>query len=195
VNVAEIKIARDRLDGYIRYTRLYTDSLRTNETNPFSALGQIEWVVESFGDIAKSRGIGTVIDCDEDLLTPKIPVAMYSAILLNLYTNATKAVIARTTDELDPLIRISAWNDPRYHNLSVEDTGVGIPVQFRRRIWDPFFTTTSRVNSPLGTGMGLGLSLVKDLVMRVGGRAEVVEADSPYSTCILISIPRNINEK
>ncbi|MCW5297290.1 hypothetical protein DXT88_03795 [Herbaspirillum lusitanum] len=194
-DISEIQEARDRLDGYIRYTRLYTDSLRSDELRSFSALGQIEWVIDNFGRIAESRGIKTNIDCDDELLAPSIPVAMYSAVLLNLYSNATKAIIARGDDRVPPQILIAAKNDGRFHYLTVHDTGVGIPPQLRRRIWDPFFTTTSRVNSPLGTGMGLGLSLVKDLVQRVGGRAEIIESPTPFSTSIRIAIPRGSNEK
>lgn len=194
-DLSEIQGARSRLDGYIRYTRLYTDSLRNNDLHPFSALGQIEWVMEHFGEIAASRGIKTDVVCEDEVTVPAVPVAMYSAVLLNLFTNAAKAVIARTTDEIEPRIRIAAWNDAKFHYLSVQDTGIGIPPQLRRRIWDPFFTTTSRVNSPLGTGMGLGLSLVKDLIERVGGRAEIVDSVPPFVTCIRISIPKGSNEK
>lgn len=189
----QITLARQQLDSYIRYTRLYTDSLRSTELRPFSALGQIEWVHDSFGPTVESRGIQTLISCDPDVMVPPVPVAMYSAVLLNLYTNATKAVIAREADGHEPQILISAWNDQKSHHLSVQDTGVGIPPSSRKRIWDPFFTTTSRVNSPLGTGMGLGLSLVRQLVEREGGKADVATPSPGFTTCLQISLPRKNN--
>jgi signal transduction histidine kinase len=189
----QITSARRQLDSYIRYTRLYTDSLRSTELRPFSALGQIEWVQESFGPTAESRGIETVIMCDRDVMVPPVPVAMYSAVLLNLYTNATKAVIARESNGQPPQILISAWNDQKNHHLSVQDTGVGIPPSSEKRIWDPFFTTTSRVNSPLGSGMGLGLSLVRQLVEREGGKANVAAPSPGFTTCLQITLPRKIN--
>jgi len=188
-----IRHSREQLDGYISYTRLFTDSLRSGDTKPFSALGQIEWVVDHFRNIPESRGIATEIDCEDDVTVPPIPVAMYSAALLNLYSNATKAVLARQSDELAPLILISAWNDARFHHLTVQDTGVGISEDARERIWDPFYTTTSRTNSPLGTGMGLGLPLVRDLVSRVNGKAIVGDPSPGFITCIHIQIPRRPN--
>jgi signal transduction histidine kinase len=118
---------------------------------------------------------------------------MYSAVLLNLYSNATKAILARQSDELAPVILISAWNDARFHHLTVQDTGVGIAEDARERIWDPFYTTTSRTNSPLGTGMGLGLPLVRDLVSRVNGKAIVGEPSPGFITSIHIQIPRRPN--
>lgn len=185
----EITQARDQLDGYIQYTRLYTESLRSVEAEPFSALAQIEYIKDHFGRIAASRAIETIIDCDEETDTPAIPVALYSAVILNLYSNGVKAVIARTSNALSPCVRISAWNDSRHHHVTVEDSGVGIDPQLRSRVWDPFFTTTSLVNSPLGTGMGLGLPLVKDLVERVGGSVKLEDAAEGFSTKFHVAIP------
>lgn len=192
-DLKQVRESRSHLDSYIRYTRLYTESLRSGDLKAFSALGQIEWVVDHFGPTAHSRGIKTIMDCAEDVLAPPVPVAMYSAVLLNLYTNATKAIIAKETRDEEPKILISAWNDPKNHYLSVQDTGVGIPPSSQKRIWDPFFTTTSRVNSPLGSGMGLGLSLVRDLVERQGGKAQLSKASPAYQTCIQVSLPRKMN--
>jgi len=188
--VSEIKAAREQLDAYIRYTRLFIDSLRSDRTDSFSALGQIEWIRDQFGHLGASRGVETVIDCDEDVLVPAMPVALYSAVLLNLYTNALKAVIARTSGSRKNQVLIRAWNDSKSHHLSVQDTGVGVSAAIRERIWDPFFTTTSRVNSPLGTGMGLGLTLVRDLISRIGGRVDLDEPEAGFSTCFHASMPR-----
>ena len=50
-------------------------------------------------------------------------------------------------------------------NVSVRDTGFGIPQENLPRIFDPFFTT-----KPPGKGAGLGLSICHGIMQRLGGR-------------------------
>jgi signal transduction histidine kinase len=49
-------------------------------------------------------------------------------------------------------------------SITVEDSGAGVPVDLRERIWEPFFTTRQR-------GTGLGLAIVRKRVQEVGGSA------------------------
>jgi hypothetical protein len=105
-----------------------------------------------------------------DADAPRMPVAVYSGILLNLYTNALKAILAVKSTRTEQKILIHAYNDGKTHIVDVMDTGIGIPPNIRKRVWDPLFTTTSSDDNPFGAGMGLGLSLVKALVESRKGR-------------------------
>jgi len=55
-----------------------------------------------------------------------------------------------------------------YFRLQVSDTGNGIPENALARIFEPFFTT-----KPLGEGTGLGLSVIKQIILSLGGAIDV----------------------
>ncbi|USQ98532.1 HAMP domain-containing histidine kinase [Caulobacter sp. RL271] len=121
-------------------------------------------------------------------MAPLVPPSLYNGIALNLYTNALKAVTAKVGTE-QGTIAFRAWNDNRWHYLEVSDTGVGIPHALHERVFDPLFTTTQSKNDPLGSGMGLGLALVKRGAEAFGGRAELVDPPPEFATCVRIRIP------
>jgi hypothetical protein len=55
-----------------------------------------------------------------------------------------------------------------YVRLRLSDTGVGIPEPALKRIFEPFYTT-----KPQGEGTGLGLSVINQIVLSLGGAIEV----------------------
>jgi signal transduction histidine kinase len=65
-------------------------------------------------------------------------------------------------------IRLRLATSPGRIELSVSDTGVGIPHHLRARIFEPFYTTKPRAEAA-----GLGLVVVRDIVERFGGRIAV----------------------
>ena len=91
-------------------------------------------------------------------------------VLVNLCINAIQAMPSggRLTLGCQTLPKAPAPNTPPPHTppqveLSVADTGPGIPDAIAARIFDPFFTTKGR------DGTGLGLSITRDIVQKAGG--------------------------
>jgi signal transduction histidine kinase len=58
--------------------------------------------------------------------------------------------------------------DGTWLEISIADTGTGIPEETRKKIFDPFFTTKRREE-----GTGLGLSICEKIVKDLSGRLEV----------------------
>jgi signal transduction histidine kinase len=173
----------------LEYTRSFVDSAHSLKPTSFKAASQIRRIIAKFGRFADQRGIAVVCEVEDKLEVPPMPVTIYSGILLNLYTNALKAILAVKDVPNSSQIVFRAQNDSRGHVVEVLDTGVGVPPELRARIWDPLFTTTSRAKSPLGSGMGLGLTLVKQLVTGIGGTIALVHAPTGFTTCFRVRFP------
>jgi two-component system sensor histidine kinase PilS (NtrC family) len=71
---------------------------------------------------------------------------------------------------------------PRWAELAVADTGVGIPLEVQEHIFEPFFTTKKE-------GSGLGLSTVHRIVESHGGMLQV-ESEEGRGTTFRIHLPR-----
>jgi signal transduction histidine kinase len=69
--------------------------------------------------------------------------------------------------------------------LDVTDDGPGIPVADRARVFDPFFTTKAP-----GAGTGLGLAVVKHLVVRAGGTVEAIDPPTAKGVRFRVTVPR-----
>jgi len=188
----EIKNTLEEFKGQIKYSSMFINSLQDRDTvaGPIPVAAQIQLVVDRFQNFAEKRAIEVDMDVQENLRGPSIPIAVYSGILLNLFTNALKAVVGSSTSERGRRIVLKAWKEPKWHILEVADTGPGIPPQLRKRIWDPLFTTTSGGSSnPLGSGMGLGLSLIKEMTAKFHGGVELVDPPPGYNTCFRVRLP------
>ena len=99
--------------------------------------------------------------------------------LENLYMNAL-----RYTEDGD-FIMISAENDTKNIYLKVCDTGIGIEKQDLNRIFDMFYRGT---NSRREEGMGIGLSVVKNIIDIHSWKIEV-ESERHIGTYFKIIIP------
>ena len=176
------------LKEFVRYASGYIRGTKTNPNKPYPAKPRIQQVARIFGRYAKDRNIDIVIDVESDVIVPFVPVSLYNGISLNLYTNALKSLTAKIGSDRGQIV-FRAWNDKKWHHLEVLDTGIGIPSALEKRVFDPLFTTTQSQNDPLGSGMGLGLTLVKRSVEAFGGLADVTQPPIGYSTCVRIRLP------
>ncbi|MBC7530853.1 MAG: hypothetical protein H7318_04685 [Oligoflexus sp.] len=80
-------------------------------------------------------------------------------------------------------IRIECVERESSVELSVTDSGNGIPLETREKLMQPFFTT-----KVIGKGTGLGLSISKGIVESHEGSLRV-DAESPH-TRFVVTIPK-----
>lgn len=99
-------------------------------------------------------------------------------VLVNLIANAFDAVAGMG----GATIAIGARRNGHKVEIWVSDSGSGIDRAHLERIFDPFFTT-----KPVGSGLGLGLSLSYNIIKDLGGTLVVAET-GPAGTRFLITL-------
>ena len=77
--------------------------------------------------------------------------------------------------------------------LSVEDNGIGIPREDRKRVFERFYRVDKSHSKEIG-GTGLGLSIVKHGVTFLGGTLNLV-SEVDKGTEITVTLPKHRNEK
>lgn len=106
-------------------------------------------------------------------------------VLYNLIDNAIKFSHHDSTIYIQTYIR----NEKVF--VSVKDTGIGIPKESVKKIWERFYKSDlSRGKDKKGTG--LGLSIVKEIIQAHGENIDVVSTEG-VGTEFIFSLPRSAN--
>lgn len=131
------------------------------------------------------RLIGEDIELRCDLASELWPVkadpGQIVQVILNLCVNARDAIV--NGGVLTLASRNFGLNEG-YVEISVTDTGTGIPPEVREKLFEPFFTTKG-----IGKGTGLGLSTVYGIVEQSGGHIRVESTPGEGAT-FRIYLPR-----
>jgi PAS domain S-box-containing protein len=153
--------------------------LQVSECSPGSLLHDIE---EMMTVLAQKRGLVL-----RTILDPSTPLIIYSdpqrlrQIMINLVANAIKF-----TKEGEVCVKMFQ-PDPNHWAVQVSDTGIGIPKDSQAIIFEPFQKADSALIGS-NRGVGLGLSITKQLVDLMDGRIELVSEFGKGST-FLITLP------
>jgi PAS domain S-box-containing protein len=173
-HLATVKSCADSLlrllNDVLDFSKIEAGKLGLDPTE-FRLRDTIETVAKMFGPRAAEKGLALLVT-----VAPDVPDALVGdagrlrQVLVNLVGNALKftahgrvdlAVDAVSVDEAAARIR-----------LSVSDTGIGIPLDKQKLIFDPFAQADGSTARRFG-GSGLGLTISSRLVEMMGGRLEV----------------------
>ena len=115
---------------------------------------------------AAAKGVSVAAHLPDELPLASIDARRIGQVLLNLIDNA----IAHTPQ--DGIITIAASQSDNWLEVSVEDTGEGIPTKDLPNVFERFYRVDKSRARATG-GAGLGLAITKSLVEAHGGRIEV----------------------
>lgn len=103
-------------------------------------------------------------------------------VVVNLVTNAQHALCQMIPPRYLRLTT-SARAERTQVILEVTNTGIGMPGEAQRRLFEPFFSTKAQ-----GEGSGLGLSLCRSIVEGHGGTIQVT-SQTGYGATVCITLP------
>lgn len=144
-----------------------------------------ECVEDATGLVSAARGVHV------DLVLPEHPVVIIGVaqdlmrVCANLLSNAVKfspegGTVTVTLND----------DDANELELRISDEGPGIPIAEQEAVWDRFYRVQSPRHSDV-PGTGLGLPIVRALVLqRIGGSIEL-HSDGEHGTTMVVRVPRH----
>ena len=98
---------------------------------------------------------------------------------LNLITNAIKY-----NDKKKKILTLKMYNKENNILFSVKDNGIGISKENKEKVTEQFF----RVDKSISKGFGIGLTLVKEYLLQMGGSLNI-KSQLKKGTEVIVSIP------
>lgn len=163
----------------IRGMRTLARDAASDPLQPTSLARVIRNVLALFSEHPRKLRIDLRIGTLDDAIKVPCREAQISQVLMNLVNNATDAI----QDLQERWIQIELWEGGDSVQVSVTDSGHGIPEDIRANIMDPFFTTKE-----VGKGTGLGLSISQGIVESHSGSLWI--DDDCANTRFVISLPK-----
>ncbi len=129
---------------------------------------------------------------DEKLPTVMCSPGEINQVILNLITNAAHAIKEQISKGVytKGLIEIFTLAKERSVEIHVKDNGGGIPVEFREKVFNPFFTT-----KPVGMGTGQGLAISHKVIVNKHNGSLIFDSEIGKGTTFIISLPLTVGEK
>jgi signal transduction histidine kinase len=131
------------------------------------------------------------VEFDRNRKLPDVKVSTFQLIevLLNLFSNATKAMIGKSVRQLTIS---SHFSDAGMIEVAVQDTGIGITRESRDRIFELYYTNWPTRGELSGSGIGLVVS--RQIVREHGGELLLANTTFDKGSIFLLRLPPAPNE-
>jgi signal transduction histidine kinase len=151
----------------------------TAAEQPLSVDELLRSVVDLFRANAREQGVNLECEIKSDAELAGKCVSVLRDAVSNLLSNAVQATPSGGR------VKLTAIAANGELSITVADTGAGVPVHLRERIWEPFFTTRQR-------GTGLGLAIVRKRVQEVGGSASLGTTRNGRGAMFQLRLPLDV---
>ncbi len=174
-NLRAIMAVTDRMGQVARHLKLY--ARRGQNQASFVPLADlVARTVSALDGRFSHLGIVPVTDIPPDLRVFVDSVGFEQGVI-NILHNACDVLEERSVRE----IRIWAEESPHHVQVFLADNGPGLDPDVAGHVFEAFFTT-----KPPGIGLGLGLSIARDLIEAFGGRIRVDPCGKPWGGAVFV---------
>ncbi len=136
---------------------------------------------EMMTDRLAARGLAIEVACDADDAFVEVDPMRFARITINVLENVMRYATGATR------VRITTYADAEGFHVRIEDDGAGLPDAEYARIFDRFYRAEKSRAQTLG-GSGIGLAIVKNLVLSHGGVVRAVPV-VPKGFAVEITLP------
>jgi len=183
----ELKILRMIYDSSLRLTRWVDDTLSFKKMEDELKEVDIRPLIQQIINLQKEGSLEKKIEIDFDA-SPSIPlIRCHEQLIFRVIENLLNNALKYTPEGGRVNVIITSpikCDEEGIIEISVKDTGIGIPKEDIEKIFEPFYRGN---NAPKEIGTGLGLSFVKQAVDLHGGRILVqseLEKGSTFSVML-----------
>jgi two-component system sensor histidine kinase VicK len=179
-----------------RMIRLVTDLLHLSRFDSHQAImmrepveieTMLEEVVDRFSFQLQQRDISIGLHVEQGIPKVSCDPDQIDQVLDNLISNAIKYSYAGGRIDVEARQR-----DAEYVEISVKDTGIGIPPKHLDRIFDRFYRVDKARSRNMG-GTGLGLSIAREIIRAHGGTI-YLESEINKGTQVVFTLPLHREE-
>lgn len=142
----------------------------------------VQPVLSMFTEQMNDSGITLIVEEPSMAICVRGDQVRLEQVFVNLIGNACDA-LAHTVHE-SPTIKLSITADATWVNLVISDNGDGVSDDALAHVFEPFYTTKQ-----MGSGLGLGLSIVDNIIRDLGGRISASN-DPEGGLSISVTLPR-----
>ena len=176
-----LALLREQTERLTQMTRTLLEMSNLQQVARNERIQLAPMIEEIFTDLAPlSDKRGVTLTAEGDGIMTGSDALIYR-LIFNLTENAVKY------NRQGGSVRVSVTQEPEKLLLRVSDTGCGIPEEYQRSIFQPFFRVDKSRSREYG-GAGLGLSLVWEIADLHGGSVWVEES-SDKGTTIAVELP------
>ena len=176
-----LTLLREQTERLTQMTRTLLEMSNLQQVARNERIQLAPMIEEIFTDLAPlSDKRGVTLTAEGDGIMTGSDALIYR-LIFNLTENAVKY------NRQGGSVRVSVTQEPEKLLLRVSDTGCGIPEEYQRSIFQPFFRVDKSRSREYG-GAGLGLSLVWEIADLHGGSVWVEES-SDKGTTIAVELP------